>query len=224
MIAHRQFPIPALHSRRRKGFTLTEIAIVLGIISIILAGVWMAAGQVNEKARVTQVQNEMNAVAQNMTSMLQGGYGANIAIVNPCAAAPTPCNITAPMITAKAIPQWIGTGTSASTPWNPTGFILSWIAANPRTYRISLYNITRNACLELSMQATNCTPGQPGCPVKAWSKGVQPAVGGFNLPGSAAVDLTATPMTSAGAEALCLQNTYPGGGAAANSLEFDYTQ
>ena len=209
-----------LSSSRRQGFTLTEIAIVLGVIGIILGSIWVAAGQVNEKARVTRTMSDYGTITQNMTSLLQGGYG----IANPPCAAN--CNITAAMITSKAIPPYIGTTTTASTPWNSTGLIMSWITGSPRTYRISYYNVPRDACLGLLAQATNCTPGQPGCPIAIYTKGVQPALGAFSIPANtASYNIPASPaMTTANADNACAQNTYPGGGAAANSVEFDFTQ
>jgi len=224
-------PPRRLNGRRRRGFTLTEIAIVLGIISIILAAIWIAAGQVNEKARITEAVNQFNAVAQNMTSLMQGGFG--ITASQACGAAP-PCDITTKMITGQAIPTWLATGgTTASTPWDPNGLYVRWMSDSPRTYRMSFYNVPIDACVALIMQTTSCTSGQSGCPTKVWTGGKYPSASTYVAPGSGSGTATGG-IVSTTAQSLCdasgctpagsTCNTYPGGSGISNSVEFDFTQ
>jgi prepilin-type N-terminal cleavage/methylation domain-containing protein len=204
-----------------RGFTLTEIAIVLGIISIILAAIWVASGQVNEKSRITQAMNEFGAVSQSMTSMFQGGYGTS---ATPCAA---PCNVTSNMISSGVIPQWMVSGTTGTTamhPWSSTGFFVYWMGttlpgALP-SYRMSYYNVSHDGCLGLIMQTTNCTPNSPGCPFEVSSGGTQPAATAFAAP-TYTQSMTTAAITTAQAETICGKNTYPTG---ANSVEFDFSQ
>jgi len=229
------FPTPSVRSRRLKGFTLTEVAIVLLVISLILAGVWTAAGIVNEKSRVTQAVTQLNLVAQNMTSMLQAGYGVSN---TPCV--PAPCNKTSTFLTSGIIPQQFDYDagmTKATNPWNPTGFVVSWMSAAGAvpTYRMSFYGVTMLGCVNLIMQATNCTPGQPGCPITVNTGGTQPAVGKFSTPPGNAYDLTGGEIGSTDAQNLCdpaacpatpTCNTYPTFPmvGTVNSVEFDFTQ
>jgi len=195
-----------------RGFTLTEIAIVLGVIGLIVGGVWFVAGMVRENARISQAVNQMNLVGQNMTSMLQGGY-------NPGLGAGT--DITASMISSQAIPSWATSPSAPTTqavhPWNEgttatTGYHLFWMNSNPRTYRMSFYQVTRTGCVGLITQATGCTPGQPGCPIDVF---VAQSAG-------TAISLTppASALTTNQIQGLCAQNNYSGG---TNSVEFDFT-
>lgn len=54
---------------RRQGFTLTEIAIVLGIIGLILGAIWVAAGAVYNNLRVSKATTELLQIAQGVRSL-----------------------------------------------------------------------------------------------------------------------------------------------------------
>jgi len=52
-----------------QGFTLTEIAIVLGIIGLILGAIWVAAANVYNNLRITKATTELLEIAQNVRSL-----------------------------------------------------------------------------------------------------------------------------------------------------------
>lgn len=58
-----------IHSR---GFTLTEIAIVLGIIGSVLGGIWYAASMALEHRRVTRAVAQINTIITNFRSIYSG--------------------------------------------------------------------------------------------------------------------------------------------------------
>ncbi|MGE3624169.1 MAG: hypothetical protein AB7H77_09925, partial [Bdellovibrionales bacterium] len=165
-----------------------------------------------EKSHVSTAMNQFTTVAQNMTSLFQGGFGINNP---PCT--PAPCDFTAQAITLKIIPLWMQTSaTQANTPWNSSGFHLWWVANNPRTYRVAFYGVSRTGCLGLIEQTGGCTPGQPGCPTSVGTGGnttTAPTAGNTRTAGT---------ITSADATALCAANAYPAG--ANNSVEFTLIQ
>jgi prepilin-type N-terminal cleavage/methylation domain-containing protein len=47
-----------LHIRNKKGFTLTELAIVLGVIGSILGAIWTAAGRANDSNKTQKAVSE----------------------------------------------------------------------------------------------------------------------------------------------------------------------
>lgn len=58
-----------LSSRRLRGFTLTEAAIVLGIVGLILSAIWVAAGSVYNNYRVGKTSEQLLTIVQSMRSM-----------------------------------------------------------------------------------------------------------------------------------------------------------
>lgn len=55
--------------QRKKGFTLTEIAIVLGIIGLILGAIWVAASSVYSNQKVGKANTQMLAISQGIRSL-----------------------------------------------------------------------------------------------------------------------------------------------------------
>jgi prepilin-type N-terminal cleavage/methylation domain-containing protein len=55
----------------RKGFTLTEIAIVLGIIGMVLGAIWVAASGAYNSHRATKANGELMSIVQNVRGFYQ---------------------------------------------------------------------------------------------------------------------------------------------------------
>lgn len=55
--------------RNMRGFTLTEAAIVLGIVGLILGAIWVAAAAVYNNLRVTTTSNQLLQIVQSVRSM-----------------------------------------------------------------------------------------------------------------------------------------------------------
>lgn len=53
----------------RRGFTLTEAAIVLGIVGLILGAIWVAAASVYDNLRVSTTSNQLIQIVQSVRSM-----------------------------------------------------------------------------------------------------------------------------------------------------------
>src|ERR1700685_3788359 len=54
---------------KKRGFTLTEIAIVLGIIGLILGAIWVAAAAVYTNMRVARSSQELLQITQAVRSL-----------------------------------------------------------------------------------------------------------------------------------------------------------
>jgi len=66
------------HSRTRsqsdaqKGFTLTELGIVMGVAGVIIGAIWVGASRANEAARVNDALTELQTIQQNLTDLMDG--------------------------------------------------------------------------------------------------------------------------------------------------------
>jgi prepilin-type N-terminal cleavage/methylation domain-containing protein len=133
-----QLPVTARKTSR--GFTLTELAIVLGIIGIILGAIWSAASMVYENNRTKQASNEVLTIIGNWKSI----YGAKRVDV-----AYDWFDITALTINNNFMPQEMivpGVTTQGNGPW--TG---SWV----NVYGIASWNAIAVWYNGLSQSACN---------------------------------------------------------------------
>jgi type II secretory pathway pseudopilin PulG len=49
-------------ARRRRGFTLTEMAIVFGVIGMVMSGIWVAADHARETSRTSRAVNQITSI------------------------------------------------------------------------------------------------------------------------------------------------------------------
>jgi type II secretory pathway pseudopilin PulG len=56
-------------ARMKRGFTLTEAAIVLGIVGLILGAIWVAASAVYSNMRVSTANTQLMQIVQNIRSL-----------------------------------------------------------------------------------------------------------------------------------------------------------
>ena len=52
----------SLARRDRRAFTLTELSIVLGVIGLVLGGIWVAAGQAYQAQKATKAANQVQQI------------------------------------------------------------------------------------------------------------------------------------------------------------------
>ena len=100
-------PMQSRLQKRKKGFTLTEIAIVLGIIGLILGAIWVAAASVYNNQRINQGQTAILQTLQGIRTL----YAQQASI--------TAGNDTPAMINAGIIPTNLisAAGNTMQAPW-----------------------------------------------------------------------------------------------------------
>lgn len=145
---------PSLHERKR-GFTLTEIAIVLGIVGLILGAIWVAAAAVYNNLRVSHANTQILQIVQGVralyaTSTVTGAGNALITDAVACAGA-----VPSDMITTAC-----GGPAILSSPWagGNTGVISNAVGDG---ITISMSGVPKAACTNLiaSVAGTNGDPG-----------------------------------------------------------------
>jgi len=227
------------YGKKRFGFTLTEMAIVLGIAGVIIGAIWVAAGNVSQARKATDAATELQIVVQNMLSAMQGQK------LQTCSGS---TNLTSCMLTAGIIPssyQDSATSTQADSPWSiysatqksgtggtntGGGGMYVWAvntATLPAEFRVSFYNVTYAGCISLLLAATNCQAGQAGCPVEVWTNYVNasdycvPNATGCQTAASSTVTSGWADMTPANATTLCGFNSYTSA-TKPSSIDLDY--
>src|SRR5262249_49142334 len=110
----------ATFTRRRApsnaGFNLIEAAIVLGIVGLIVGGIWAAAGSAYENMRLQNASKSLLALVQGIRNAYAGSTGAvdvNVDTLNSLGVIPADM-LSISGNTATIIHQWSGNVTPAA--------------------------------------------------------------------------------------------------------------
>lgn len=97
-------------SSKARGFTLTEVAIVLGVIGLIISAIWASASNVYKNKKLTEAQREIMVISQNIRKLYTGRGSLNCT---------TTTDITGPMVTAGVFPadMIVAGKTYPQSPW-----------------------------------------------------------------------------------------------------------
>jgi prepilin-type N-terminal cleavage/methylation domain-containing protein len=141
---------------KRKAFTLTEIAIVLGVVGVVLAGVWTAAGKVYTNHKVSLAVQETMSLAESLRKVykirgtVDNGnltqFAVNSGMYRPDMLSPLSCDTAAPAgndglsITPCPVHPWngemaIGGGTFGCS------------SCTTDNFTIVLYGLTNSQCV-----------------------------------------------------------------------------
>ncbi len=139
--------------QQKKGFTLTEIAIVLGIMGLVLGAIWVAASGVYNNQRVNTAATTVMQTVQGIRSLYATSSTTGVGQVN----------ITTQLINAGALPSNIVSGATTAGPF-PGGFTAvasNGDAGGGNGFVISMSGATRAACINLLTQigGTGRDPG-----------------------------------------------------------------
>ena len=190
-------------NRTRKGFTLTELAIVLGVVGLILGSIWVAAKSVFDANKSKQAIEDISAIAANLraTYMAASSFGATTGdqtttLMNLGGIFPSNLLVGNPATAVKN--QWNG---SVKVIFNPSG--------NARVFRISYLNTNEDACFRIASQLANL--GTADAPINLIT----------NTNNVVAISNTGANvgLATSAVQTACLLNK----GSSSASTEFDYT-
>lgn len=167
--------------RRRisaRGFTLTEFAIVMGVIGLILGSVWVFVSQSWENARQEQLKTEIAAVVKNVRAYYTGQNGIGNA-ATPIGTFPT---LTPKLIGLNIIPNDIvhtsGTCTNAgnvcaNNPWGASSalgiaqgtfgvcaYSFGCTSSNQQFFSVEVGDMPQGACVNAVMANSGSTAPQ----------------------------------------------------------------
>jgi prepilin-type N-terminal cleavage/methylation domain-containing protein len=134
-------PCPVV-SKRSRGFTLTELAIVLGIFSFIVAAVWAAGSDARKSARVRLGTDDVMIAVTNMR-----GYAAGMSSYPNYGTLGANSNVTTNMVSSGIVPQNLLSGGTPYDEWN--GLFTVYTGVSGTTFRVYMYNVPTDDCRKL---------------------------------------------------------------------------
>ena len=157
---------------RRRGFTLTEIAITLAVFGIVLSGIWWAASELRFSMEVNRTVENVNSIRQSVKSF----YGSR----PPQGLTNTDRFVTQALALARAFPQnlnFVDTGPGSRYFENDSSGPVYYISVRTDTignsfpsYLIHLHRMTREQCTRI---ATALATGADDRTWGIWLSGVQ---------------------------------------------------
>lgn len=180
---------------KQRGFTLTEIAIVLGIIGLILGAIWVAASAVYNNMRISTANTQLLQITQAVRAM----YATSATVDS---GANMPGNLT--YIRAGVFPtSALDKGTPAASshalnPWSGDIYISSaTFTATDDSFAVAFDAIPVQACVTLLTSSTGQgrDPGMFGANGQTAGSSISPTPGSTLTPG--------TPLPASTAEGQC---------------------
>jgi prepilin-type N-terminal cleavage/methylation domain-containing protein len=172
---------------KKRGFTLTEIAIVLGIIGLILGAIWVAAAAVYTNLRTSKTTTQLLTITQNLRALYATSASVDpaadmttIPFTNVAAGAQT-TYIQSNIFPADAVITTSGKATTYTVEdaWGASINIVSAKAvATSDSFAINFDNVPVSACI--TILTSNTGPGR------------DPALYGFGVAASGGLAIAAT--------------------------------
>ena len=179
----------ARHSKQ--GFTLTEIAIVLGIIGLILGAIWVAAASVYSNLRVSKGVNQVLAIAQSTRALYA---------TSPTTGDAAGTNETASFISAGVFPADMINGGATVNPFNGTVMVTTQtnnVAGD--AFGIEYNSVPTAACI--SMLTSTGGVGRDSGLIYANASAAAKGAASFGVAGAGSLAFPVVAGTAAGASA-----------------------
>ncbi|MDX1922132.1 MAG: hypothetical protein SFW65_03255 [Alphaproteobacteria bacterium] len=167
---------------KQAGFNLIEAAIVLGIVGLIVGGIWAAAASAYENMRQQTASKNLLSFAQNVRGFYSnsGATAIDTSVTNA--------------ITQGLVPSDMRSGTTAAvSPWATPVTINTGAINGINVFGVLFSGLSRQTCINLILRNTNASNGS----------------GLIAVGGTATIPTTEStfPLTSAAATTLCATAT-----------------
>jgi len=223
-----------LRHKRVRGFTLTELAIVIGVIGILTAAIWTFIGPAYENTRHQQLAEQLSTVVNHVRALYAGQAG-----ISGAAATLTPQLVTQGAIPTNTVRSGAGGCTNNNNicvdgPWGPGGGtnsataiasgslgVCDWTAGVPagancatqpnsltsQFFAVELRGLSFASCVVIAPQ-NSASGAPPGL--------LDVVINGVSIMGAPGVVAHSLPVQFGDAKNLC--NSGPGG----NTVDFVY--
>lgn len=134
-------------SARRAGFTMSELAVVLGVVGLLLAGLWGASRSVYRSQRVSQTAQQLTQIVEGVrTAYISTTKIKDVDIYGIAA-------VTKSLINAGVFPQEMVSNANVPTLVNLWGGSFSFsVSGDGASFSFSLDGVPKDACGDLLMR------------------------------------------------------------------------
>lgn len=123
-------------TNHKRGFTLVEASIVLGVVGLVIGGIWMASSELRLSQKVNTAQDEILSVVQHARSLYSSGH-----IADPGE------EVQGVFINMGVFPKQMVSGSNVVSPWDTT---VSVSVADDQL-DLAFADIPKAACVKLAM-------------------------------------------------------------------------
>ncbi len=116
---------------KKTGFSLIEAAIVLGVVGLVVGGIWVAASTVHEKMRINLAVSGINIISRNVTKALG------------------PFHTTLNAINYHVFPLYLKGAEGFTDGVDPWGHDIMMDHFSDTTWQIGLYDLTKDRCMKI---------------------------------------------------------------------------
>jgi hypothetical protein len=138
----------------RSGYSLVELAIVLGIATVVLGGIWVAANMVKQKARVQDAYETVKMIVDNMHSIGMGMPS----MTGPFAGGDN-ADLSQKACDTHVLPQSVvrtcAPAVSTVNPWGGTIEVRHSAAGVDDAFRVYMYKVPADECIQLFRRFLN---------------------------------------------------------------------
>jgi prepilin-type N-terminal cleavage/methylation domain-containing protein len=186
-----------MRAAKNKGFTLIELAIVLGVFAVIVAGIWMVVAVVYENVHQYQANRQIQTMVQNIRQLQQRITHFDTSNLS---------ELTASLDNQAAFPleMRVSEGTANGNlnhPWSTSGNAVHVYSRAATEFGIEFTGLPRKVCIQIATKM---------------SGGEITGMTGIGFNGGTPLTLTSLPLTVVGAAVQCTN-------ALANSVEWRFT-
>ena len=151
--------MPKQHAQKRRGFTLTELAIVLGVMGTILSAIWVASARVNASKNAQKANEQVQMILAGYKSLYASKQIDVTVLTDMTCLGVNAGFFPADMLPSVScvtdagalgfIPIAAGEPTYPQTPWGGTSYVQ--VMLSPLDYfSIRVNNLTQEACISIA--------------------------------------------------------------------------
>jgi prepilin-type N-terminal cleavage/methylation domain-containing protein len=190
----------------KRGFSLTELAIVLGVMGLILGALWAAASSVYSNNRASKAESEVLTVAQAIRAMYATYSSVDVNADMPAGfGASTVGHANATYLAAGVFPSDMlnaapAAATAAQDPWaGGVAVVSTEVAVANDSFAVEFDKVSQDSCIKILMSIAGAGYNSSVYGVSTGAAGTLPIAGG----GTNTAGTTALPISIITAQGLC---------------------